>query len=467
MGTITYQQLKTNIEHIQSIEKVKLIQKLNEHVTLYLTAIIKEDSQDSYVKEIQEQTQIELFTQGENGKTLFKGMIQNLKINVVNNIYYLEIIGISNSYAMDIKKKSRSFQDKNMTYEVLLKQIIDEYLGGDIIDKASNGSKLEKLIMQYNETDWKFLKRLASHFNAAIVPMVEHNRPKIIFGKPDGTVISDTQPLNYTVSKDISGYMRASNNTNPTIKEVDAIRFCIETNKDYKIGDQVTYQNIKLFVREKGFEVENGILRFEYVLSTAAGFSQEKIMNTHIVGVSLKGKVLDVIRDKVKVKLEIDEYQDVSTANEFTYTTIYAAEGNSGWYCMPEIEDTVMINFPSSNEADSVAMNSIRTKDKSSDKLDNPDIKYFRTKDGKELKFSEDEIVITCNNGTYIRLNENTGIEIISLEPIAFKTNKDICLQAEDSIKILAENSIRLKCKTSEIVIDHKIDICGEDVRIN
>jgi hypothetical protein len=36
------------------------------------------------------------------------------------------------------------------------------------------------------------------------------------------------------------------------------------------------------------------------------------------------------------------------------------AEGNSGWYCMPEINDTVFIYFPTKEEHMGVGMNSIR-----------------------------------------------------------------------------------------------------------
>jgi hypothetical protein len=122
-------------------------------------------------------------------------------------------------------------------------------------------------------------------------------------------------------------------------------------------------------------------------------------------------------------------------------------------------------------------LNSIRTTRGEGDKIDDPDVKYFRTKDGKELKFSKDEILITCINGsdketgediiTLIRLNQNEGIEIISTEPIKLHSDKDIKIEAEETVKVLAGERIRLKCKTSEILIDSKVDICGKEVKIN
>jgi uncharacterized protein (DUF2345 family) len=144
---------------------------------------------------------------------------------------------------------------------------------------------------------------------------------------------------------------------------------------------------------------------------------------------------------------------------------------------MPERGDTVLIYFPTHKESDAFGMNSIRKTNKDSDDFDDPDIKIFRTKNGKEIRFSPEEILITCSNGIdevtgedqniYIKLHQDKGIEIISSGPIKFKSGKKIRMEAEDAIELFASNEIRLTCKTSEILIDDKIDICGEDVKIN
>jgi hypothetical protein len=477
MSSITYLQLTTNIECIQQIKAMKIIQRINEHAYLYITAILKEEEKDDYVKKVKAEEQIEIRTKEDPSEILFKGMIQHIQIQAIDEVYYLEIKGVSNSFKADIKKEKNSFQDKNMTYKDMIQGIVSNYTGGGIIDKASNGKAIDQFIMQYRETDWEFLKRMASHFNKGLVPSMKHAGPKIIFGILEGKEIGRIENYNYYVTKDLEQYMKSSKNTNPQLKQLDTIAFHIEAEKEYEIGDQVTYQDIPLYIKSKELEIVKGIVVFRYALSTKMGLSQDRLYNEQIAGISLKGKVLQAIRDKVKVHLEIDAHQDKGKAWEFPYTTMYTAEGNSGWYFMPEINDTVFIYFPTKEEQEGVGMNSIRVMNKGTDRISNPDIKYFRTIDGKELKFSPEEIQITCINGKdketgekkviYIRLNQDKGIEIISSEPISFKTDKGIKLEAEDSIKILAEEEIKLKCKTSEIRIDSKIDICGEDVRIN
>ena len=55
---------------------------------------------------------------------------------------------------------------------------------------------------------------------------------------------------------------------------------------------------------------------------------------------------------------------------------------------MPEIDDTVYIYFPTKEESEGVGTSSLRIGDKGTDKVNEPSIKYFRTIDGKEIKFA-------------------------------------------------------------------------------
>ncbi|MDR1548578.1 MAG: hypothetical protein LBT06_08345 [Hungatella sp.] len=477
MPAITYLQLETNIECVQQIKEVKIRQCINEHAYLHLTAVLSDHYKDDYINKTLSEEQIILSAKGDNPRALFKGMIQQIRTEAEGGIYYLKIKAVSNSFQTDIKKECRSFQDKNMTYENMIRSIISHYPGGDILDHASNGKKIKNLILQYEETDWEFLKRMASHFQMGLLPSLIHDKPKIIFGMAKGNEAGKIESYHYEITKDIGQYMKSSQNTNPDLKELDAVEFHIETESNYEIGDKITCQNKPLYIKNKEAEIIGGILRFRYALCTQKGLSKDRLYNEQVVGLSLKGTVLKVVRDKIRVHLEIDKAQEKSKAWEFPYATPYTAEGHSGWYCMPEKGDTVFIYFPTKEERDGTGMNSIRVKNKDTDRLRNPNVKIFRTKNGKEIKFSPEEILITCINGidqetgenkvVYLRLNQENGIEIVSSEPIQFKSDKGIKLEAEDTIKILASDQIKLKCKTSEIRIDSKIDICGEDVKIN
>ncbi|MFR3730467.1 contractile injection system protein, VgrG/Pvc8 family [Lacrimispora sp.] len=477
MSAITYIQLKTNIDCIRQIKTVRIIQRMNEHARLFLTAVLSNEKKDDFIEKNLCKEQVILSSNEDTQMTLFQGMILEAQTEAIGGVYYLKIKAISNSYLTDLKKVSRSFQDKKMTYEKLIKNIISDYPSGDILDLASKGKALEHLIVQYEETDWEFLKRLASHFHVGILPSVTHEGPKIIMGVPKGSSAGSMDCSSYKMVKHLDKHLKSSKNGGGQLNEADSMEYLLETEKNYTIGDQLTFQNIPLYIKSKEASMSGGILKFKYALSSQAGFYEDYIYNENIAGISLKGKVLDIKEDKLKVQLEIDDSQNKEKAWKFPYATPYAAEGHSGWYCMPERGDTVLVHFPSHKEEDAYGMNSVRVKDKDSDDFDDPDIKIFRTKNGKEIRFSPEEILITCLSGIdeitgkkqniYIKLHQDTGIEIVSSEPIQFKSDKGIRLDAEDSIQLLASKEIRLTCKTSEILINEKIDICGEDVKIN
>ncbi len=236
--------------------------------------------------------------------------------------------------------------------------------------------------------------------------------------------------------------------------------------------DAITYLELKTNIMNL-----QEIIDFDNEICNKKGLTRDRFYNDKIVGLSLKGKVLKSIQDRIKVHLNIDESQEESSAWEFLYSTMYTAEGNSGWYCMPEIGDTVYIYFPTKEESEAVGISSLRIGDKGGDKVNDPSIKYFRTIDGKEIKFSPDEILITCINGKdketeedrviYIKINQNTGIEIISTEPITLKSEKEIKMEAEEKIEIIAGEEIEINCKQSQIKVNSMVDIMGPEVRIN
>ena len=476
MEGITYSELKTNLPALQQLDEMKVVQKQNEHATLYISGICYESAKDALVTEMLEGKDIELFSE-KNGKTIFfKGLIQKSKVTFQGGIYMLELWGISYSFLTDVCKKSASYQDIGATYKSIFKKLIKQYQGGDVKDLATKDKATGQLLVQYEETDWEFMKRLASHFNMALYPNATLAGPKLYMGTPAGVNRGEIACHKYKISKDLLSYKRAAGNTNPSLKEMDAMCYKVKVLDNYEIGDKVTYQGKSLCIKSKTATLENGMVRFSYELCSQNGMTVERIVNERLTGLSLRGTVLESVKDKVKVHLAIDPAQETGKAYEFPYSTVYTAEGQSGWYCMPEEGDTVLVNFPSHDEAGAVAINSYR-QGSQSDKTGDPKTKYFRTANGKELKFSPEEIVITCiqgkdpktgeNKTVYIRLNQDNGVEIMSTEPIAFTTDKGISLTAEDKIEITAKNELTLHCKKSQIKMDTKVDICGPDVRIN
>ena len=176
-----------------------------------------------------------------NTVPLFKGIILNITIKAVMGVYYLEAEAISNTYNMDVKLNSRSFQNKDMTYKALVENVISSYAGADSIHMVPDDKGIEKLIVQYNETDWEFLMRMASRFNTSLVTDATATSPKFWFGIPEGINKGKLEDFNYSVSKRISDFRNSSENFIDGIAEDDFIYYEVETDKILDIGNEVEF----------------------------------------------------------------------------------------------------------------------------------------------------------------------------------------------------------------------------------
>lgn len=451
---------------IKTLTDLKIIKKINDHGTIFFTGIISEEEKASYIEmtDLKKEIEVNELENNSEVRTLFKGTVTHVEIKALRDIYYMEVEGISHSYEMDITLKSKSFQKSDMCYEDLVKKVISNYQGADFIDMASKGKKLEKFKMQYNETDWQFLKRMASNLNTALVVDCTSSKPKIWFGIPEGEDKGELDNFHYSIRKNISNYMNFAQNFIPDIEETDFIYFKVETDKYFNIGDKLKFKDKELYVSEITTFMEDSTLKYDYTLVSKNGLSQKLILNDELSGVSLEGKVVEVKANNVKVNLDVDKEQGNSDYCWFLYSTPYAGGGSGGWYCMPEAGDSVKLYFPSNKEEEAVVINSIRKKDKGGDKIDRPDVKYFRASSGKEAMFDGEGITFTAKEGVFIKLNGDGGIDITSDGDVSIQGGN--LSMGAGSVQINADEKLELMCRASYIKMDGETHIRGSVVRI-
>lgn len=472
LSVTAYQNLQILPYELVSLKELTLTKKVNDHARLRFTGIIPEEAKDAYVKMTESNTTIEVNQLDQQGNPipLFKGVALTVEVQTIRDIYYIEIEAASYTYLLDVKRKNRSFQHKEMDYEALLQQVGAAYPGMDSREEVTKGAKLGQFTMQYEETDWQFLKRMASRFNTGLIPAAIFNAPKFHFGVPDGSYRGQLENYHYVARKKLSDFLVYTENGNQGIEENDFITYEVETDDVFEIGDQVSFKQESLVVSEVATSMKDGLLKHLYTLSSKNGMNRSEIYNPAVLGLSIEGKVIEVAKDHVKVHLAIDEKQDKEQAHWFLYSTMYTAEGHSGWYCMPELNDFVHIYFPTHQEAEGIASSSIRKNIESSEtnKLDDPTVKYFRTANGKELMMSPNEVVIMAKDGdVYIRLNEQNGIEIFSKQEVKIISEADVSVNSSKKILMSASEEISLTCKESQITLDGSVEIFGKEVKTN
>lgn len=469
---------------IEQLLEVKIQQKINGHSTFYLKGLMSNTGKKGDTEVSDEGTNVSLSAVAASGEEfiLFQGVAQDVKIQVEQDVHILEIQAVSNSYLLDVEKKSRSFQNKKRAYTDLIQQITSGYPGADVIDVASNGVPTNQFIIQHMETDWEFLKRLASHFNTGLVCDVRFDTPKYFFGVPHMQAL-ELANNNYTVKKDMQKFNLLSQNGVGGLGEQDFIYYEVETNCVARIGDQVSFQQKQLYVSDITSLAENGLFVSRLVLVPQKGLSQLYQPNNNIVGASFSGRILESKNDQVKVNLDIDRGLDPGDPCFFLYSTIYSSQDGSGWYCMPETGDTVRIYCPDGQDDHAYAISSVHEQvDPAlqhqkpdgaggasgggySGQRDDPSVKSLTNSAGMEVRLTPDGVYIISDGATITMTAE--GIEMFSENDIVFKSEKNIYMSAEQEVSIVGTSEIGLCSESATVLMTDNVEIVGQEVKAN
>lgn len=443
--TITYENLVLSTfetEHILSLD----IQKVsNQHAMLRITAMIAEEWAEEYIYMTGSMTPFTLGYHGEKEtiEILFRGVVTNIQVIRDGGVYYMELYVQGNTCAMDIIKRSRSFQDVGMTVYQLVNEIMEQYPGGTFKLEIPD-EPIGKLVVQYRETDWEFLKRFVSKYGAVVLPDVRSEVLAYFVGVPEQGEVYQADPFRYTMSKSMDQYLNIKEHTWKDVYEIDFIVFRMEDSRIFQVGDHVDLGGKVLVVEKSRHVLSDGILKNTYDLKRNNGFICLESCNKEIIGASISGNVADVARDKVMVALEIDG--GGKAAYWFPYSTMSASPDGSGWYCMPEKGDQVRVYFPTNEESEAYAVSSVSSYQPSpgdkEDPMGNPNVKYLQTTNDQVIKFQEDGIIINSGSGQATIFLGNSG-------EVSLYGNTNVNVTAQETLSIVSQNRLLLGAQES------------------
>ena len=137
----------------------------NMHASIYMFGVLTENPAESIFtgkKNVDVQVKHE-------GKTLFRGFVEELKIDSDANVHRFELSAYSYSKEADKDKHTELFQDKDETYMDISRSVMKKYLG-DIRVYDVNDKDIEKPLLCYKESAWEFTIRMASNVKTFIYP---------------------------------------------------------------------------------------------------------------------------------------------------------------------------------------------------------------------------------------------------------------------------------------------------------
>ena len=178
----------------------------------------------------------------------------------------------------------------------------------------------------------------------------------------------------------------------------------------------------------------------------------------------------------VQISIPEDENKASCGVRWFPYSTVYSTPDGTGWYSMPEIGDSVRVYMPTENEAEAYVISSthleVKEETKNPDIGDNrrtnPDYKSIMNKQGKEVLFTPNTLLITNNKGMSIEIIDEEGIKIISDKDIIITSEEDITIaSATKSINLIAPESINATQKDNTINLENNAYIKADKVKVN
>lgn len=470
---LTYENLRIAGYDVEKILACHIQGEVNNHTQLQLEAILKEKQKDEVIHTTQEAHPIEVYGIEEGEKiTLFYGVVTAINIHVQDQVYILQVEAKSYTYLMDIEKKSRSFQNLKMTYHQVIKEIVTAYSDANYSLQIPN-EPIGELLVQYEETDWEFIKRIASQCYEGLYPATEYEGIHFYVGLPQ--IPENTMDLKeIRVKKDLKAYYEMKAEGLKTVRQLDYIVYFTKTEEVARLGHYIETEGRKLYVKNLKYQLEKSVLKYTYELGMMNGLKQKKRYPMHLIGVSLEGKILEPQGDKVKIHLKIDKKQDKEKSYWFPYSTMAASKDGSGWYCMPEVGDTVRVYFPTKYTKEAFAISSVSVYDLPQDGVDrmgNPDVKYLRTIHDKEVRLAPEGILIASNgNQAVMKVNRDGSISLYANKNIKIVAEEDLHMKATEDFIMTATDKIELACdKGGKLVLDEagNVVLRGTEVKVD
>ncbi|GAA0078128.1 hypothetical protein UT300005_25060 [Clostridium sp. CTA-5] len=437
---------------ILKIEDIKIFCKPNEHGHLYLKCLIDDSINFKYSIEALTEDKIILYEELENGEKsiIFNGIIQDVKTTNNQGIYFLELEASTSSFNLDIEEKTRSFQDGEMSYDDLINEILKDYSGYVFTQCMDRPMSIGKALFQYRETDYQFLKRVASQLGLELICDIINSNNMFYFGRPDGKAYELNEDLNYKAHKDLDRYYKAQS-LGIDFHDTDFFYYEVKDRKRMNLGDKIYFKQKELYVNQYIGQLYNGELIYKYRFCRKKGIWQDKIHNSKIKGVSLEGKVLEVSGEKVKLHLSIDKEQNSSKAAWFTF----APPTGNIMYAMPIVNESAMLYFPS-DRATPIVTACVRKNGSSCEKLSNTDNRHFSTESGNSLDILPGAINFS-RNGLNVNLNDKNGISLTSNGNLSLGAYGDVSLSG-GSVSINARSKIIVqKSNHSYISIENEL----------
>lgn len=435
---ITYDEIKIkcNIK-VNRILQLSVSERIGSHAMAEIKANIESESLGLSSTELMNQPVKLYYVKDHKEHLIFTGVITKVHIEKESIYETISLSAVSLTWLMDLERKNRSFQDCNDSVTGLIKKIAQENSFQFLCSETDQS--ITQPFIQYKETDWEFILRLATHLNAPVITSVNYDGNGFYLGFQDEKI---PQKLHVTRQ---NWCMDAEMNRSPYWRTKEATYYEVDTSQILHLDECVLFQNEVLWPYHISLILHKGLLHCICKLAVNKHYFTPISYNPNLKNISFTGTVLSQKEESISIHLDIDEKQD--TGNAYLYP--WSPESGNMLYCMPEIGSRVNLLIPGEDEQKAIAINCAQQNESLEKESKTPENRWFITENEKAMSFKPSGINFSSNrNQSSISIQDEIGNSI--------QSNNEIFIQAKGKISIYG-TQIELNAPTEVTAIKRQL----------
>ena len=222
-------------------------------------------------------------------KIFLNGVISKLRIKETKaGALAVELLCSSKSILLDRIPRYRSFQDPALTYADIAQEVNKNYSDGEtLVNVGEDMKEIPRMTIQYNETDWEYLKRIASYTGQPL--MANSNKVLVGFFK---NMPAQTPNLTYS-------YFGKETEEERTYYRVEGTEvYSVSTPIKLKIRNRVSGEEVEndYYVIESRIHNEGSTLKCEYKLGKQTDYFVDPIPHEKIRGAVIEARTVHIAR---------------------------------------------------------------------------------------------------------------------------------------------------------------------------
>ena len=509
-----------------TVGKIKYIASLQQ-INIYDAAIDKDEDIKIIISG---RSNISNENGASNDKIFLNGIIDDIKLSEIKTgSLVVEITCISKSIILDRIPRYRSFQDPSLAYSAIAEEINKNYgaNGEKIISVGEDMKEVPRMTIQYNETDWEYLKRIASYTGQPVIPY--YDKVLVGFLKNQAVQTPNTTYSQYGKSKKNKRTMYKITGT-----EVYPVSAPIKLKTRNRAGGEETENDY--YVIETRIYNEGNTLKCEYTLGKQTDYFVDPIPHEKIRGAVIEARTVHIartdesksnhgradgssdnlegrtigakplnkyiekaenksqnenVKEKVKIKdiavmtlnlteglLKLGEngqsFEDKYAGKSyFPYVTPYS-QSNTGFTPAPEVNDRVALYFPNGNETHAIVLGAVNND--GNGRFTNPDKRNFTlgnsqggANNGKPMyDFTLNSEEFSISVGRVINMNSKGTVDISSLSTSNItSTGADVNVSGKSQANIFSQSSkLALNPQSGTLTTSSKLDIQSSETNV-